>query len=316
MSKASTKRKWPRRVLGLLDLTQAKTSVLSTLTSQNGQKTYDHAIDDFVGWYCSEPRLAFNRTVVLRYRIYLEQRLYAPATINLCLAAVRRLAYEAADSGLLSPELAAGIRRVKGMRRLGVRTGNWLTADQGKRLLERQVRGTLCSKRNYAMLAMLLGCGLRRAELLSLKMGSVQLREDHWVIADLIGKGGHVRTVPIPAWVKTGLDAWVVSAGIKEGPIFRAINKAGRVWGTGMTPKVIWEVVKEAAGRAGIEKLAPHDLRRTCARLCYLAGGELEQIRFLLGHASVQTTERYLGCKQKLRHAVNDRLGLEPESGP
>ena len=316
MSKASTKRKKPRRVLGLLDLTQAKTSVLSTLTSQSGQRTYDHAIDDFVGWYCSEPRLAFNRTVVLRYRIHLEQRLYAPATINLCLAAVRRLAYEAADSGLLSPELAAGIRRVKGMRRLGVRTGNWLTADQGRRLLERQERSTLRSKRNYAMLAMLLGCGLRRAELLSLKMGSVQLREDHWVIADLIGKGGHVRTVPIPAWVKTGLDAWVVSAGIKEGPIFRAINKAGRVWGTGMTPKVIWEVVKEAARRADIGRLAPHDLRRTCARLCYLAGGELEQIQFLLGHASVQTTERYLGCKQKLRHAVNDRLGLEPESGP
>jgi integrase len=316
MSKPRNKRKWPKHVLGLLDLTQARTSVLNTLTSQSGQRTYDHAIDDFVGWYCSEPRLAFNRTVVLRYRIHLEQQLYAPATINLCLAAVRRLAYEAADTGLLSPELAAGIRRVKGMRRLGVRTGNWLTVDQGKRLLERQERETLRSEQNYAMLPMLLGCGLRRTELLSLKMDSVQLREDHWVIADLIGKGGHVRTVPIPAWVKTGLDDWAVAAGIKEGPIFRSINKAGRVWGTGMTPKVIWEVVKEAARRAGIEKLAPHDLRRTCARLCYLAGGELEQIQFLLGHASVQTTERYLGCKQKLRHAVNDRLGLEPESGP
>jgi site-specific recombinase XerD len=79
-----------------------------------------------------------------------------------------------------------------------------------------------------------------------------------------------------------------------------------------MTPKVLWEIVKKAADAAGIEKLAPHDLRRTCARLCYLAGGELDQIQFLLGHVSIQTTEHYLGCKQKLRAAVNDRIGIEP----
>ena len=79
-----------------------------------------------------------------------------------------------------------------------------------------------------------------------------------------------------------------------------------------MTPKVLWEVVQAAAKRAGIEKLAPHDLRRSCARLCHLAGGELDQIQFLLGHVSIQTTERYLGCKQKLRFAVDDRMGIEP----
>jgi integrase len=98
------------------------------------------------------------------------------------------------------------------------------------------------------------------------------------------------------------------------GRIFRAINKAGRVWGDGMSPKVLWDVVRAAAARAGIDKLAPHDLRRTCARLCHLAGGELDQIQFLLGHVSIQTTERYLGCKQKLRIAVNDRLGIEPDA--
>ena len=81
-----------------------------------------------------------------------------------------------------------------------------------------------------------------------------------------------------------------------------------------MTPKVIWDVVKVAARHAGIEQLAPHDLRRTCARLCHLAGGELDQIQFLLGHVSIQTTERYLGCKQKLRCAVNDTMGLELEA--
>jgi integrase len=80
-----------------------------------------------------------------------------------------------------------------------------------------------------------------------------------------------------------------------------------------MSAKVLWDVVRAAAARAGVDKLAPHDLRRTCARLCHLAGGELDQIQFLLGHVSIQTTERYLGCKQKLRDAVNDRLGIEPD---
>ena len=310
----SRKKRPPKHVLALPDLEHAKTAVLNSLTSASGQRTYDHAIREFVAWYCSEPRLAFNRTVVLRYRIYLEQRNYAPATINLRLAAVRRVAYEAADAGLLSPELAAGIRRVKGVRRIGVRLGNWLTPEQGRRLLARALPSTSRALRDHAMVAILIGCGLRRAELLALRLDSIQQREDHWVIADLIGKGGHIRTVPIPAWVKAAVDAWTAAAEITHGPVFRAINKTGRVWGEGMSPKVLWDVVRAAAARADIDKLAPHDLRRTCARLCHLAGGELDQIQFLLGHVSIQTTECYLGCKQKLRSAVNDRLGIEPDA--
>ena len=135
------------------------------------------------------------------------------------------------------------------------------------------------------------------------------------MIVDLKGKAGHIRTVPIPQWVMAAVNVWSTAAGITKGTVFRSINKAGSVWGDGMTPKVLWEVVKEAATRAGIEKLAPHDLRRTCARLCHLASGELDQIQFLLGHVSIQTTERYLGCKQRLSRAVNDELGIEPECG-
>ena len=120
----------------------------------------------------------------------------------------------------------------------------------------------------------------------------------------------------VPTWVKAAIDTWTTAAGITDGAVFRAINRAGRVWGDGMSPKVLWDVVRAAAVRAGIEKLAPHDLRRTCARLCHVAGGELDQIQFFLGHVSIQTTERYLGCKQRLRSAVNDRIGIEPDAGP
>jgi integrase len=311
MAKNKRKRN-PKTVLKLPDLEQSKAAVLNSLTSLSSQRSYDHAIREFIEWYCSEPRLAFNKTVVTRYRISLEQAHYASSTINLRLAAVRRLAYEAADSGLLSPDLAAGIRRVKGAKKLGVRIGNWLTAEQGKRLLEAFDHDTLRSKRDYAMVAVLLGCGLRRAELAGLTVDHLQQREEHWVFADLVGKGGHVRTVPVPSWVKTAMDGWLVEARVVAGPIFRAINKAGRIGESGFSPKVIWGVVKAGCSKCGLDGVAPHDLRRTCARLCHLAGGELEQIQFLLGHVSVQTTERYLGCKQRLRDAVNDHIGIEP----
>ena len=162
MQKQKRRKKLPKHTLALPDLEQTKSAVLNTLTSKSGQRSYEHAIDEFVDWYCSEPRLALNRTVVLRYRIHLEERHLAPTTINLRLAAVRRVAYEAADSGLLSPELAAGIRRVKSVGRIGVRVGNWLTVDQSKNLLSMSSGEDLRIKRNYAMLAFLVGCGLRR----------------------------------------------------------------------------------------------------------------------------------------------------------
>jgi len=298
----------------LPDLEHAKSAVLNSLASPESRRSYEFAIQNFVQWYCSEPRLALNRIVVTRYRMQLEQLHLAPSTINQRLAAVRRLAYEASDAGLLSPELAAGIRRVKGVKQLGVRLGNWLTAEQGRALIEAPTPETLRGKRDRAILGVLLGCGLRRSELVHLKVEHIQQREDHWAIIDLVGKGGHVRTVPVPDWVKKRIDEWTRTSETVSGRLFRSINKAGIVWGEGLTEKVVWYVVKNFAKSVGIEKIAPHDLRRTCARLCHVAGGELEQIQFLLGHVSVQTTERYLGCKQKIRDAVNDRIGIEPAS--
>jgi len=242
----------------------------------------------------------------------LEQLRLASSTINQRLAAVRRLAYEASDAGLLSSELAAGIRRVKGVKQLGVRLGNWLTGEQSRSLIEAPTPETLRGKRDRAILAVLLGCGLRRSELVHLGLYHLQRSEEHWAVVDLVGKGGHVRTVPLPDWVKRRIDQWTDASGITTGRLFRSINKNGVVWGDGLTEKVVWYIVKTFAKTAGFERVAPHDLRRTCARLCHVAGGELEQIQFLLGHVSVQTTERYLGCKQKIRDAVNDRIGIEP----
>ena len=179
-----------RLALSLPDLDQARSAVLNSLPSKESQRGYRHAIDEFIAWYCSEPRLSFNKAVVTRYRIHLESRQLAPGTISGRRAAVRRLAYEAADSGLLSPDLAAGIRRVKGPKSLGIRLGNWLTAEQAKALWHIPDPNTLKGKRDRALLGLLLGCGLRRKEAAEVDLAHLQRRDDHWAIVDLVGKAG------------------------------------------------------------------------------------------------------------------------------
>ena len=231
MAKHKIKPNYRRRLLRLPDLDHCKRAVLNSLGSPASRRVYEYAIDQFIAWYCSEPRLAFNRIVVVRYRMHLESRGLAANTINQQLAAVRRLAHEAADAGLLSPELAAGISRVRGVKQLGFRSGNWLSAAQSSEVLQHASGDGMRAKRDYAMLAMLFGCGFRRSEPVGLELNEIQMRQGHWAVVDLIGKGGHIRTVPIPGWVKSALDQWMLAAGITEGKIFRAVARTGKVWG-------------------------------------------------------------------------------------
>src|SRR5215470_7595074 len=240
MMKQSRRRSTPKpRYLTLPELDQSKTSVLNTLGSLQSRRSYQHAMDEFIAWYCSEPRLALNRIVVLRYRMHLGSIPLAPATINLRLAA---------------------IRRVKGVKRFGQPVGNWLTVEEGQQLVGAVRTDTLRGKRDAAMLGLLLGCSLRRFEVANLEIGKIQRRDGHWAIVDLVGKAGHVRTVPMPDWVKSAIDSWSSTASIGEGRLFRAIRKNGVLWGAGVTQNVVWYAVKNCTKRAGIENLAPHDL--------------------------------------------------------
>lgn len=178
MRKKNRKALCRKIALRLPDLDHTKTAVLNSLSSPHSRRN-KFAMEQFITWYCSEPRLALNRVVVLRFRLYLESLGLAAGTVNQRLAAVRRLAYEVADSGLLSPELAAGIRRVKGVKALGTRLGNWLNADQAKLLLVKADGKDLRNIRDLAMVAVLLGCGLRRAELSALRVEDMQNRQGH-----------------------------------------------------------------------------------------------------------------------------------------
>jgi site-specific recombinase XerD len=290
--------------------------VLDSVTSVHSRRSYEKGLRLFFAWCRQQPRASFSKALVGSYRSWLLEQGLAPSTINLRLSPVRKLAREMADNGLLAPDTAAVIERVAGVQQAGVRAGNWLGKEQASELLNAPDPATLKGLRDRAMLALLLGCGLRRSELLGLTVEGIEQREGRWVIPDLIGKGNRRRTVPVPAAVKHRVDAWVEAARLDPSQpgdrLFRPLSKAGKITGPYISDeKGIWHMVVRYARQTSLGKLAPHDLRRTCAKLCRKAGGDLEQIQLLLGHASIQTTERYLGTVQNLAVAVNDALGLE-----
>jgi integrase len=102
----------------------------------------------------------------------------------------------------------------------------------------------------------------------------------------------------------------MIAAKIEDGRLLRPLSKSGKLIGDELSDWAIWSVVEQSAKQIGIERFGAHDLRRTCAKLRRKNGGDLEQIKVLLGHSSIQTTERYLGSQQDLAVAVNDNLGL------
>jgi site-specific recombinase XerD len=287
-----------------------KALVLDSVSSPHTRRIYNLALDEFISWYRDEPRTGFSKATVAAWRTSLESRKLGSSSINIRLSAIRKLAVEASDNGLLAPELMAGILRVKGVKSKGVRVGNWLSLRQAQSLLSAPDVTTVKGLRDRAILAVLLGCGLRRSEAAALTFAHVRQLDGRWCIVDLLGKHGRVRTVPLPAWVKLAIDAWTSAASIADGNVFRPVNGADRIGGERLGEKAIWQMLPRYAQVVGISRIAPHDARRTCAKLCRTAGGQLEQIQLLLGHASVQTTERYLGTKQDLVHAPNDGIKL------
>jgi integrase len=294
---------------GAFPWVRLKALVLNGVSSVHTRRAYEHALDAFHLWHRPEEHGPFSQLVVQGYRAELETQKRAASTINVQLAALRRLAAEAAEVGLLAPEVAAGIGKVRGVRQTGVRVGNWLTRDQTEQLLRLPDVSRAKGRRDQALLALFVGCGLRRSELAALSIEHIQQRDGRWVIVDLIGKCLRVRSVPMPSWAKTATDRWTESAGINGGRVFRAINKAGRLVSDRMTPQSIFEIVERYSRALGVP-VAPQDLRRTFAKLAHRGLAPIEQIQRSLGHASLQTTERYLGLEQDLVDAACDHLGV------
>src|ERR1700723_3068922 len=174
----------------------------------------------------------------------LEERGLGSSSIIIRMSAIRKLAAEAADNGLLAPELAQGISRVKSVKSTGIRVGNWLSQRQAQALLSAPNIATLVGLRDRAILAVLLGCGLRRSEVAALMFTHLQQRDGRWCIVDLVGKHGRVRTVPVPTWVKIAIDTWTGPAGVSDGYVFRPVNRGDRVQGEMLSEKVVWQMLR------------------------------------------------------------------------
>lgn len=284
--------------------------VLDTLPSEHSRRAYRRALEDFFVWHRGIGRPQLSKAVVQRYASDLREAGMAASSVNQRLSAIRKLALEAADNGALDAQVANSIRAVRGARAEGRRTGNWLTREEAQAWLAAPDKRTARGRRDRALLAILIGCGLRRSEAAGLAFGHVQQRDGRWILVDLIGKRDKVRSVPMPNWAKAAIDEWSKASGISEGLVFRAINKGDRVVGDGITPQAIYNIIVGYADVLEKKGVAPHDLRRTFAKLAHKGGAAIDQIQLSLGHESMQTTEDYLGVEQDLTDAPCDHLGL------
>lgn len=286
-----------------------KAVVIHTLTSTHSRRAYNAALDEFLIWFLSEPNRSLCRATLHCYKAELDLKGLSASTVNLRLSAIRRFVSEAAENALLPREVADSIARVKGPRRLGRRTGRWLSAEQAQALITSPPAHTIRGRRDRAILALLIGTGLRRHELADLQSEQLCRRDARWIIADLKGKGGRVRTVPVADWVMRFVRDWIATAPVADGSLFRSVRKDGAIGSRSMSAQAIMIVVAGWSGAIGL-RVAPHDLRRTFAHLAHQAGTPIEQIQFSLGHSSVATTELYLGARQDLRTAPSDRIAL------
>lgn len=290
-------------IRGIVDM------VLDGLNSDHSKRSYEKALEDFLYWWAGEGKPVLSKAVIQRYKTLLLDKGLSAGTINLKLAAIRKLMAEAADNGLVDPVQAAGITKIKGVRSAGIRSGNWLNRSQAQALINAPDITRLKGLRDRAILAVMIGSGLRRSEVANLTFEYIRLREGRWVIVDLMGKGNRVRSVPIPSWAKVAIDDWAEEACLCTGRVFLPVHKGGYLNGENITPQTVYDVVNLYARELGLE-IAAHDLRRTYAKLARKGGAELTQIQITLGHANVATTQRYIGEELNLQDAPCDKLQL------
>lgn len=329
--------------------------VVDALPSEKSRRAYAASLESFFVWYaeCNRPEL--NKALINRYAEYLRCRKkitkrkktdgmqasdlninsagfegLSRSSINIQLSAIRKFASEAEDNNLLDSRVASSIRSVKGVPFRGTRTGKWLTKEQAQAWLNTPDTKTLKGLRDRALLGVLFGCGLRRAEATILSFSHIQQRDGRWVIVDIVGKRDKMRSIPMPSWTKALIDKWTSAASINDGYIFRHVNRGGNLMGGKLTDQAIYKIVTgyakkieksalaaEETNENGVKPkskkrlIAPHDLRRTFGKLAHKGGSPIEQIQLSLGHDSIQTTEKYLGIEQDLTDAPCDHLGIK-----
>ena len=282
--------------------------VLDNVQSDRTRRDYRRALTDFLTWYQASGQSGLNKATIAAHVAHLRNEGTPDSSINQRLSAIRLFAMEAADNGLITESTAQAIKRVPNIKRQGKKLGNWLTKEQATAMINAPDTTTLKGLRDRAILAVMIGCGLRREEVVTLDVAHLQQREARWVILDLVGKHNRTRTVPMSSWVKFIVDQWLVASALTDGALFPSIRRGGHIQDGRMTAQGVWKIIEQYSP---VEGIAPHDLRRSFAKMAHKAGAPVEQIQRSLGHASIQTTERYLGVDLDLQNAPSDFIKLD-----
>ena len=296
------------------DLERFIAIILAGYENKNTKRTYTRAlVDFFIWWRVSAPNTTMSKMLVNAHKEHMVSFGIGNHSINQRLTAIKRLAEELLDHNIIDMQTLAGIKRVKPIRIEGKPAGNWLTTKQAQELLDAPDITTSAGIRDRAILAVLIGCGLRRSEVASLTFAHIQEREGRWAIIDLIGKRNKVRTVLIASWVYKAVKVWFVSAALLSptDKLFVRINKGDRMYPEkGIHSDSVGLIVEKYAKMIGV-RISAHDLRRTFARLTYGEGADLSQIQMDMGHDNIKTTMDYIGAEREWHNAPSDRLKLK-----
>jgi site-specific recombinase XerD len=287
---------------------------LSNLDNLHTRRAYERHLSEFFTWHRQTGERAISKELVQRYAAHLQSSKVSPATLNQKLSAIRTLAVCAAEIGALDPHVADGIKAVRGVKRTSASdrsSGHPLTKQAAQKLLNTPDTATLKGLRDRAILALMIGCGLRRAEVVDLTFADIQRRGKRWAIVNVGDSRSSERSVPLPTWTKQAIDTYKTAAGITSGIVFRPINRSGNLSGDRMTEQAIYNLVAEYANLAGLGSVAPNDLRLTFATLAHKGGATVDQIQHALGHSSIDATQRYLNIEQDLTDVPGDHLGLK-----
>ena len=284
--------------------------VINSLPSPRSKRVYSMAIRHFVQYLQSQKEPLLDKLFLQTYISVMQDEGIGEASINLRLAAIRKLSREADELKIWPETVTAAFVSVKKIPQRGKRIGNWLTLEQAQKLINAPDTATPLGLRNRAILATLLGCGIRRNELVNLSPAQLQLREGRWVIADLVGKRNKSRTVTVPLWVKQCIDAYLAATQIRSGRLIQAMLKGGHIQRDHISPESVYELVKMYGRQCGFS-ITPHDLRRTYAKLALKNGARIDQIQLNLGHESLATTQVYLGIDLDLKNGPGDYLPIQ-----
>ena len=289
--------------------------VRDSVDSLRTKELYEADVRSFLSWYILGNYSQINKSVLNKWKGELIEEGYSSSTVNVRLSAVKKMVTEVADNNLgISQDQAAAICRVKSVSRKGTRMHNWLSKKQAQQLLLRPDASTLKGCRDRCALAILIGSGLRCQELSDLTFNHIQIRDARAVIVDIVGKGNRVRSIPINSWVHLAINKWEDELTDRNETdkdyVIRPMNKGGKVFGhVKASRSTIYRIVSRYAD----DGIAPHDLRRTFAKLSLAGGARIEQISLSLGHSSIETTQRYLGVELDLQDSPSDRIRMRIE---